>query len=116
MWLAAGLWLLVVALVTPSGCFVMCFGLGALTVGTLARLGFAGGPWVQWLVFTVASIVYLLLFRGPLQDRMHRPSGKVDTLIGELAVPRERIAPGEVGRVELRGTLWTGRNDSPQPL
>jgi len=116
MWLAGGLVLLVIEVVTPSGFFVMFFGLGALTVGTLSRLGFAGAPWVQWLIFTVTSIVYLLLFRGRLQDRVHQPSGRVDTLVGELAVPRERIPPGEVGRVELRGTLWTGRNDSTQPL
>lgn len=116
MWLAGGLVLLVVEVVTPSGFFVMFFGLGALTVGALGRFGFAGAPWVQWLVFTVTSVVYLLLFRGRLQDRVERPSGNVDTFVGELAVPRERIQPGEVGRVELRGTLWTGRNDSTQPI
>lgn len=116
MWLAGGLVLLVIEVVTPSGFFVMFFGLGALTVGTLGRLGFGGAPWVQWLVFTVTSVVYLLLFRGRLQDRVDRPAASVDTLVGELAVPRERIQPGDVGRVELRGTLWTGRNDFTQPL
>ncbi len=38
MWLAGGLVLLVIELVTPSGFFVMFFGLGALTVGMLERL------------------------------------------------------------------------------
>jgi inner membrane protein len=116
MWLAGGLVLLVIEVVTPSGFFVMFFGLGALTVGALGRFGFAGAAWVQWLIFTVTSIVYLLLFRGRLQDRVDRPAPGVDTLVGELVVPRERIQPGDVGRVDLRGTLWNGRNDSPQPL
>ena len=116
MWLAGGLVLLVIEVVTPSGFFVMFFGLGALTVGTLARFGFGGAPWVQWLVFTVSSVVYLLLFRGRLQDRVERPGPKVDTFVGELVVPRERIQPGDVGRVELRGTLWTARNDSAQAI
>jgi membrane protein implicated in regulation of membrane protease activity len=116
MWLAGGLVLLVIEVVTPSGFFVMFFGLGALTVGALGRFGFAGASRVQWLVFTVTSIVYLLLFRGRLQDRVERPSGKMDTLVGEVAVPRERIQPGDVGRVELRGTLWTGRNDATQAI
>jgi membrane protein implicated in regulation of membrane protease activity len=116
MWLAAGLVLLVVELVTPSGFFVMFFGLGALTVGALARFGFSGAPWVQWLIFTVSSVVYLLLFRGRLRDRVDQPARSVDTLVGELVVPRERIQPGVVGRVDLRGTLWNGRNDSPLPL
>ena len=116
MWLAAGLVLLVVEVVTPSGFFVMFFGLGALTVGALGRFGFAGDAWVQWLIFTVTSIVYLLVFRGRLQASMDKPAAKVDTFVGELAVPRERIQPGDFGRVELRGTLWNGRNDSTQAL
>ncbi len=116
MWLAGGLVLLVVELVTPSGFFVMFFGLGALTVGVLARLGLSGEDWAQWLIFTVTSVVYLLLFRGRLRDSFEHPPANVDTLVGELATPRERIQPGDVGRVDLRGTLWNARNDSPQPL
>ena len=64
----------------------------------------------------MASIVYLLLFRGRLQDRVELPAGNVDTLVGELAIPRERIAPGGVGRVELRGVVWNGRNETASPL
>jgi membrane protein implicated in regulation of membrane protease activity len=116
MWLAGGLVLLVIELVTPSGFFVMFFGLGALTVGILERLGLTGEPWTDWLVFSVASIVYLLLFRGRLQDRMEQPTGLVDTIVGEFAVPKERIAPGDVGRVELRGATWNARNETSTPI
>ena len=111
MWLAGGLVLLVIEVVTPSGFFVMFFGLGALTVGVLVSFGVAGDAWAQWLIFTILSVVYLLLFRG----RMHglaKPPGDIDTLIGELAIPRERIQPGHIGRVDLRGVLWNGRNDA----
>jgi inner membrane protein len=111
MWLAGGLVLMVIELATPSGFFVMFFGLGALTVGVLSRLGIGGAVWLQWLLFTAVSIAYLLLFRGRLARRLQHPeSSNVDSLVGELAVPRERIRPGEVGRVELRGTAWTARN------
>ncbi len=58
------------------------------------------------------SIVYLMLFRGRLQDRVELPADNVDTLVGELAVPKERIAPGDVGRVELRGAMWNARNEA----
>lgn len=109
MWLASGLVLLVIELVTPSGFFVMFFGLGALTVGILAGLG-VGAAWAQWLLFPAASVIYLLLFRDRLQGRVERPGVDVDTLVGELALPRERIAPGGFGRVELRGTSWNARN------
>lgn len=116
MWLAGGLVLLVIELVTPSGFFVMFFGLGAMTVGILQRLGLTGEAWTEWLIFSVTSIVYLLLFRGRLQDRMEQPSGLVDTIVGELATPKERIGPGEVGRVELRGATWNARNETGTPL
>ena len=117
MWLAGGLVLMVIELATPSGFFIMFFGLGALTVGILTRLGVAGPVWLEWLLFTVTSVAYVLLFRGRLQQRMQLPdSTDVDSLVGELATPRERILPGAVGRVELRGTLWSARNDSPSSI
>lgn len=111
MWLAGGLLLLVIELVTPSGFFVLFFGVGALVVGVLAGVGLADSALTQWLVFTLASLTSLVLFRGRLQDRIRRDTTDVDTLLGEIAIPRERIAPGELGRVDLRGTLWTGQND-----
>jgi membrane protein implicated in regulation of membrane protease activity len=117
MWLAGGLVLLVIELVTPSGFFVMFFGLGALTVGVLARLDLVVQPWLHWLLFTATSIVYLLLFRGRLQKRFESPPVKaVDTLVGELAVPQERMQPGAIGRAETRGTIWTAQNDSAHTL
>ena len=113
MWLSAGLVLLVIEVVTPSGFYVLFFGLGALTVGVLASIGLLDSALAQWLIFTVASLAYLLLFRGRLQNRMRQGTTEVDTLLGEIATPRERIAPGALGRVDLRGTLWTARNDAP---
>ena len=112
MWLAGGLVLLVIELATPSGFFVMFFGLGALTAGILTRLGVTEVAWVQWLIFTVTSVAYLLLFRGRLQRQFDHPPTAVDSLLGEIAIPRERIEPGAVGRSDLRGALWNARNDS----
>ena len=117
IWLALGLVLMVIELATPSGFFVMFFGLGALTVGVLTRLGVAGPPWMEWLLFSASSIAYVVLFRERLRQRVLQPGkDNVDTLIGELAMPRETIPPAGVGRVELRGTVWNARNDSTVPL
>ncbi len=116
MWLAGGLVLLVIELATPSGFFVMFFGLGALTAGVLTRLGVTEAPWVQWLVFTVSSVAYLLLFRGRLQRQFEHPASDVDTMVGELVTPRERIEPGAVGRVDLRGSPWNARNEYSSTL
>jgi membrane protein implicated in regulation of membrane protease activity len=112
MWLAGGLVLLVIELATPAGFYVLFFGLGAVTVGLLEAVGLAESSLSQWSIFSVASLTYLFLFRGRLQNRVKRGTGEVDTLLGEIAIPRERIRPGELGRVDLRGTLWTARNES----
>ena len=112
MWLAGGLVLLAIELATPSGFFVMFFGLGAITVGLLQALGVLSSPLLQWSVFTALSVIYLLLFRGRMQKGVDRPPANIDTLVGELVIPRERILPGQVGRVDLRGSLWQARNDA----
>jgi membrane protein implicated in regulation of membrane protease activity len=114
MWLAGGLVLMVAELATPSGFFIMFFGLGALTVGVLSRLGVVDALWAQWLLFTALSLAYLLLFRGKLQQRVQAPpQPAVDSLVGVLAVPQSVIEPGAVGRVELRGSTWSARNGAP---
>jgi len=111
LWVAGGLALMVLELVTPSGFFIMFFGLGALTVGILGRLDIVEMVWVQWLLFTALSLGYVLLFRGQVQKVFQPPPPMpVDSLVGVLAVPQGAIEPGAVGRVELRGSTWSARN------
>ena len=112
-WLAGGLALVVLEVVTPSGFFIIFFGLAALTVGVLARLAIVNAWAMQWLIFTVLSVAYLLLFRGRLQSRVQMPPPpKMDSIVGVLAVAQERLLPGVVGRVEVRGAAWSARNTS----
>lgn len=117
MWLAGGFVLLVVELATPSGFFIMFFGIGAILTGVLASMDVLTGPAPQWFTFTALSVVALLLFRGKLQSRLEphqRPP--IDSLIGEIATPATDIEPGAVGRVMLRGTSWEARNEGPSTL
>ena len=37
-------------------------------------------------------------------------------LIGGLAIVQERLLPGVVGRVEVRGSMWSARNTSQVTL
>ncbi|MGE0362568.1 MAG: NfeD family protein [Vicinamibacterales bacterium] len=112
IWLAAGFVLLVLELVTPSGFFIMFFGIGALAAGLLGGAGLVTTAWVQWLVFTAVAIGGLLLFRRTIQARVEASAAPpVDSLVGEIAVPLEGIAAGAVGRVTLRGSTWEARND-----
>jgi hypothetical protein len=117
LWLAGGLALVVAELATPSGFFIIFFGLAALTVGLLAGTAVVSSPWVQWLLFSVLSVIYLVVFRGRLQARVQiPPPPNVDSLVGVLAVVQERLQPGVVGKVEVRGSSWSARNTSDVTL
>jgi len=104
---------------TPGGFFFLFFGLGAITVGVLAALG-AGGPgWVQWLLFSLISIGFLVPLRGRLLRRVATgddAAARVDVIVGQVAVLLDDLPPGEVGKAELRGTAWTARNESERAL
>lgn len=117
MWLAGGFVLLVVELVTPSGFFIMFFGVGAILTGVLTSMDVLAGAAPQWFTFTALSVVALLLFRGKLQSRVEpQPRPPVDSLVGEIAMPADTIAPGAVGRVMMRGTSWEARNEGDTAL
>ena len=118
-WMLLGLMLLGVELVAPSGFYLMFLGLAALCVGTLVALTSAHEIWLQWVLFSGLSVVALLFFRGPLLARFkykERPHAAVDSLLGEIALPLEDVAPGSTGKAELRGTCWTVLNSGDSIL
>ena len=119
LWMLLGLALVVLEVLTPGGFFALFFGIGALLVGALDGLGMGGPDWLQWLLFSVLSIVSLLLFRGPLLARLKswgRKTDGVDTLVGEVATLLEDLPADAIGKVELRGTAWSARNEDRQSL
>ena len=113
-WLVLGLVLVVSELATPGGFYIIFFGVGALAVGVLAGFDVAGPLWSQVLLFSLLSVASIALFRGRLlrmfQTDPQAPS--IDLLVGEVAVASEDLAPGAMGRVELRGAGWSARNDA----
>jgi membrane protein implicated in regulation of membrane protease activity len=113
LWFLVGLALLAFEMLTPGGLFAIFFGVAALVVGVLDRLGLAGPAWVQWILFSAVSIASLLFLRKPLLDWMHRREVKrpeVDSLVGETAVVLEAVPERGVGKAELRGASWSARN------
>ncbi|MCW5893696.1 MAG: NfeD family protein [bacterium] len=117
MWALGGLFLLGIEVATPGSFFTLFFGVAALVVAGLALFGLAGPDWVQWLLFSLGSVGSLVLFRQKLLRRSfgggaHAPG----TVVGEVAVLQEDLAPGQVGRAELRGTVWSARHDGPAAL
>jgi membrane protein implicated in regulation of membrane protease activity len=115
IWILVGIALLLVEMATPGGLFALFFGAGAIVTGGLAALGF--GPVVQWIAFTVVSLVLVATVRRPVQERLARREGPpVEDLVGETAVLLDDVGAGATGRAELRGTPWAARIASGIPL
>jgi inner membrane protein len=87
------------------------FAIGAFLVAGLAAFGVAGPLWTQLLVFTVVSLVALVVVRPVLIKRFRLDKTPVvDTFIGEQATAMEDIAPAAIGKAEMRGTTWSAQN------
>jgi membrane protein implicated in regulation of membrane protease activity len=118
MWILIGLTCLVLELMTPGGVIMLFFGVAGLLVGILVAVGLGGPVWFQVLAFSILSIVSLLTLRGPVLRRMKSggQSLKIDTLVGKEVVLLESLVAGDVGKAELRGTVWEARTTSSTPL
>jgi membrane protein implicated in regulation of membrane protease activity len=112
LWILAGLALIVLETVTPGGFFAAFFALAAVVVGILTWLGFAGPDWMQWLLFSVLSVMGVVLFRKPLMKAMNLggPGKAVDALTAEGALVVEEVPAEGVGKAELRGSSWSARS------
>jgi membrane protein implicated in regulation of membrane protease activity len=117
-WLALGLVLIALEMVSSGGFYIIFFGGAAVVVAGLAGTGLTEANWVQWLLFSVLSIASLVLFRNPLMRTLNLGAGAadIDTLAGETGTALEDMSVGANGRVELRGTTWSARNTGSSPL
>ena len=117
-WLAIGLILIALEMAASGGFYVIFFGVAAIAIGGLHLFDLAGPLWLQFLLFSVFSVGSLLIFRNPILRMLglHGPAVDVDPLVGDIATPNDDIAPNEVGQAELRGTVWSARNNTGATL
>jgi membrane protein implicated in regulation of membrane protease activity len=117
LWVLLGFALMLGEVVTPGGFFFLFFGVAGLVVGALVWAGLGGPAWAQWLLFTVVSLACLVPLRARLLRRVQGDgAAPVDSLVGAIAVSLEDLAPGQVGKAELRGTAWSARNAGTRPI
>jgi len=108
-WLYAGVALMLIEVMTP-GLVSLFFGLAALTLALIVWLAPELAQGWQWILFSVLSVLYILLLRKSLKS-VFSGSREIsdnpdDALTGKLAVVTQPIAPNRPGRVELGGTTW----------
>jgi inner membrane protein len=111
-WILLGLVLAGLELMTPSGLYLIFFGVSAVLVGLLSAVGLAQPLWLQVVLFTVLALVALGLFRRALLAKLRRdaPERAVDGLVGQTALALDDLPVNGEGKVELRGSAWHARN------
>jgi len=98
-------------LLVDADFYLVLLGSAAIVVGLADVAGLGGPIWAEWLAFAALSVVAMVFFRERIYRRLRASARAVpDGMLGEIAVVKEGLAPGSVGRAELRGTVWTARN------
>jgi membrane protein implicated in regulation of membrane protease activity len=118
-WAIAGLLLLGTELFIPLDFFVFFLGVAALGVSGTVFLGLTATLSGQLLLFSILAVLTTVGLRTPLVARLRRAQDTgvgIETLIGEVATLAGALAPGEVGKAELRGTVWSVRSEHGEPL
>ena len=116
-WILSGLVLLGLELLLGSF-YLVFLGIAAIIVGLIAMFGASGPLWLEWLLFIVFSSGLVLLLRKPLLGKFNIQSDSrdIDTLVGVAAVAVDTIPPGGIGKVDMRGTVWTAHNQGAAAL
>ena len=118
LWMLIGIVLMAGEILTPGGFYIIFFGAAAVIIGFLKLFGMELSLPMEGLVFCILSVVGVVFFRNKLQARFAQPAPEipVDSLISQTAVAIEEIAPGAMGKVELRGTAWQAQNLGDAPI
>jgi membrane protein implicated in regulation of membrane protease activity len=117
-WIVVGVLLLGTELVLPSDFWLVFIGLAAIAVGLVATVAPGLSDATEWALFGAFAAVSLVFFRRLVRARFpSRADPRVDdTLVAEVGRALDPLAPGAVGRVELRGALWSARNADAGPI
>ena len=115
-WMIIGALLLGSELLGVEAAFYLVFiGLAAMVTGLVELAGADLEPWMQWILFSIISVVFMVIFRKKLYAMLRGSGVGYQTgPAGEIVTVEEALQPGQSGRMSYRGTDWTIVNDSDQ--
>lgn len=118
IWFLVGLILLLLEIIIP-GFVIIFFGAGAW-VTALFSLLFHPGINIQIIIFTVSSVVLLLIFRRYLRKQFFGGEKEgfdklADEFLGKTAVVENDIRKGFPGKISFKGTTWPAISDETVP-
>jgi len=101
MWLALGLFLIALEIVTP-GFVIFWFGLSGIITAFFSFSGIIRNELYLWILFFVSSVAFLLLWFGLLKKRFGKEKDERDPTLTHLGGKcTARIEKGRSGEVEL---------------
>ncbi|MEO0421284.1 MAG: NfeD family protein [Pseudomonadota bacterium] len=118
-WIILGAVLLGAELAAIDAAFYLVFaGVAAIATGLIVLGAIVPlPPAAQWLLFATLAVASMAMLRERTYRRWRpEPPGFEDDAEGEQVQLAERVAPGESGRAEWRGSHWTVRNRGQQPI
>jgi len=117
IWFLVGLGLVLMEFMIP-GAITVFFGFGAWIAALTTWLGFTSSLAWQLIIFSVSSVLLLLLLRRRLRDQfLGHSSGEQDLnddleeFIGHMVDVTVPIRAGAPGRVEFKGAGWEARSE-----
>ena len=115
-WMIIGALLLGAELMIVDAGFYLAFiGIAAAITGLIELAGADLEPWVQWIVFSIIALVFMVVFRKKLYAKLRGSGIGYETgPKGEIVTVEQALQPGETGRLAFRGTEWTVVNGSDQ--
>lgn len=117
-WMIIGALLLGSELLGVDAAFYLVFiGIAAMITGLIELSGAGLEPWMQWIVFSIISVVLMVFFRKKLYAQLRGNGVGYETgPAGEIVTVEQALEPGQSGRMSYRGTDWTIVNDGDQAI
>ncbi|MFT5233594.1 MAG: hypothetical protein ACI9UK_000604 [Candidatus Krumholzibacteriia bacterium] len=118
IWFVVGLVFVLSEFLMP-GVILVFFGAGAWITALAIKLGLAPDWTPQLLIFSVSSVLLLVVLRRWFRTRFFgrvgeklSPEDDLDDLAGQNVLVLDTISPGSVGKVEYRGAVWQARSET----
>jgi membrane protein implicated in regulation of membrane protease activity len=114
IWVVVGVALLIIEILSVSF-YSIFFGIGALVTALFIYLGIADELTGQLLIFGVASLGSLMMFRNKLLQVFDKGTKEFKEIVDDIARVSSSIPPHGEGKVFYRGADWiaySGSNES----
>ncbi|ADQ17267.1 protein of unknown function DUF107 [Leadbetterella byssophila DSM 17132] len=114
-WVVIGIALLIVEILSVSF-YSIFFGIGGLVTALFVYIGLADEISAQLLVFGIASMASLFIFRKKLVELFDKNAKDFKEIVDDFAKVSSPIPPHGEGKVYYRGADWIAYSDAEHSI